>query len=555
MENVSQVNESVRIPVDLPIHPYLLDHRIEGNIVYPAVEAMQTLANAVKRFWHNVDVTDICRARFDKFLYIDPGASRVPAWIDVTVHENGDIVAALLTKKRSKQLAMTRIKQHAELRFPLLKPDLPEPPIDLISALEGICLEIPPEEIYRYLVPFGPSFQNIRDPLLISEDGAIAWTYAPPVVIGKDSAGLLGSSFPLDASFHAACVWGQRYAGIVAFPMGIQKKVLFKQTKPGETYVSRILPLRAEPGQLAFDIWIYDEGGALYEAACGVHMRDVSAGHMKPPKWVMDRGTEPPLERMRNYCRGISLVELKSILPFAERSLSNCERKRLEGLGETRIRSYLAARLACKRLYRRLRGGDLRTPASDITTICADQTRPCCPLSNHDSPVSCSVSHDNRFGIAAACDDLVGVDVERISERVLKSRHLYMSDSEELLVREAALGEMEVAVRIWTIKEAVAKALDMNLAESWNRVEVCSVGAFESKVQLDGHDFLTAVHDTVGRHLFTLVCTASHSNESSTVFGFGHRPPLSKEGMKKTSLGEEREDSNLGNKSGEINDA
>jgi len=395
----------------------------------------------------------------------------------------------------------------------------------------------------------GPSFHNVRSTLLISEDGAIAWTYAPPAPpAGEDFAGLLGSPFPLDASFHAACAWGQQYGGIVAFPVGIEKKVLFKRTKPGETYVSRILPLRAEPGQLAFDIWIYDEGGTLYEAACGVHMRDVNAGHMKSPPWVMDRGTKPPLERMRNCCRGISVVELKSILPFAERSLSDRERKRLEGLGETRRRSYLAARLACKRLYRRLRGGDLDTPASDITTVCADQTRPCCPLSGHESPVSCSVSHDKRFGIAVVCDNLVGVDVERISERVLKSRHLYMSDSEQLLVREAALGEMEAAVRIWTIKEAVAKALDMNLAESWNRVEVCTVGAFESKFQLNDHDFLTAVHETVGRHLFTLVCTASHSDGSATVFGFGQRLPTSKDRVMKTLVDAGRGDGDLGGK-------
>jgi phosphopantetheinyl transferase len=162
--------------------------------------------------------------------------------------------------------------------------------------------------------------------------------------------------------------------------------------------------------------------------------------------------------------------------------------------------------LACKRLYRTLRENDVLTPASDITTLCPDQVRPCCPLDHDDSPVSCSVSHDDRFGVAAAGDRRVGVDVERVSERVLKSRHLYMNESEQRLVQEAALGEIEAAMRVWTLKEAVAKAFDIPLAESWNRVGVVAVGPFESSFQLDGEELRTAVHDEADGHLFTLVC-------------------------------------------------
>jgi phosphopantetheinyl transferase len=98
------------------------------------------------------------------------------------------------------------------------------------------------------------------------------------------------------------------------------------------------------------------------------------------------------------------------------------------------------------------------------------------------------------------------VDVERISERPLKSRHLYMDESEQLLALEPALGERRTAVRIWTIKEAVAKAFDMTLAESWNRVRVIAVGRFESRFQVDGEEPRTAIHAEVDDHLFTLVC-------------------------------------------------
>jgi len=205
MEDVSKVNDSVLFPVDLPVHPYLLDHRFEGKVVFPAVEAMQTLAEAVKRFRPGADLSIITHARFDKFLYIDPGTTHVSASIEMKERENGDITGSLLTKSKSNKLAITRVREHAVLCFPLDKTNLSEPPRDLTSALEGICFEIPSEKMYRDLVPFGGSFQNVRNSLLVSRDGAIAWTCAPPRFAGMDNDPLLGSPFPLDGSFHAAC--------------------------------------------------------------------------------------------------------------------------------------------------------------------------------------------------------------------------------------------------------------------------------------------------------------------------------------------------------------
>ena len=73
-------------------------------------------------------------------------------------------------------------------------------------------------------------------------------------------------------------------------------------------------------------------------------------------------------------------------------------------------------------------------------------------------------------------------------------------------MRESRLGEIETAVRIWSIKEAVTKALDISLTDAWNRVQVRSVGSSESRFQIDDQDPFTAVHAVVGQHVFTLVC-------------------------------------------------
>ncbi len=287
MEDLSQIAESVRLPVHIPVYPYLTDHRFEGRIVLPAVETMRMLAETTKIFRPDTDISGMTHARFDKFLFIPPAATEIDAFCDIAIYANGEIKAALSTKTPSGKSTITRIKEHGTLCFPFRRPDI-QPPLGLTSALDGVCLAIPAGKIYRDLVPFGKAYRNIHGQLIISENGAAARTHALAVNTAAVNSGDTGSPFPLDAAFHAACVWGQRYAQIVAFPVGIEKRVIFKPTQPGKTYLSRIIPVRKSPDLLAFDIWIYGQDGNLYEGACGVHMRDVSAGRLKPPRWISE---------------------------------------------------------------------------------------------------------------------------------------------------------------------------------------------------------------------------------------------------------------------------
>lgn len=287
MEDLSQIAESVRLPVHIPVYPYLTDHRFEGRVVLPAVETMKVLAETTKSFRPDTDICGMSQARFDKFLYIPPDTTIIDAFCDIAIYVNGDIKATLLTKTPSRKSTIVRLKEHGALCFPFRKPDI-QPPLNLTSALDGVCLEIPAKKIYSDLVPFGRAYRNIQGQLILSEEGATARTHALCVNTSAVNFADTGSPFPLDAAFHAACVWGQRYAQTVAFPVRIEKRVIFKPTQPGRTYLSRIIPAGKSPELLTFDIWIYGKDGNLHEAVCGVDMRDVSAGRLKPPRWIME---------------------------------------------------------------------------------------------------------------------------------------------------------------------------------------------------------------------------------------------------------------------------
>ena len=290
MADLSQIIETVRLPVDIQVHPYLLDHCFEGKAVFPAVEAMQVLAHSVNEFAPQTDITALTDTTFEKFLFIPPDTKKIDALCSITLFENGDITAVLQTKNRSKNAAITRIKEHVTVHYTCIKPKVAAYLHNPISFRESGFLEISPDQIYHELVPFGPAYQNISENLTIHKSGAIAKLRAPIISGAIEKTGPLGSPFVLDAAFHAACVWGQRYSGVVAFPVGVEKRIIVKPTQPGDTYISTAIPVRTDSDMLIFDICICDEDNTLYESALGVHMCDVSAGRMKPPSWIIETG-------------------------------------------------------------------------------------------------------------------------------------------------------------------------------------------------------------------------------------------------------------------------
>ena len=97
---------------------------------------------------------------------------------------------------------------------------------------------------------------------------------------------MIGSPFPLDAALHAACTWGQRYAGVVAFPVGFTERTIYRKTKKEGKYIGRIIPVDVSREPLIFDALIYDLDGIIHESVSGIQMRDVSQGRLRPPNWI-----------------------------------------------------------------------------------------------------------------------------------------------------------------------------------------------------------------------------------------------------------------------------
>ncbi|MDP2645197.1 MAG: polyketide synthase dehydratase domain-containing protein, partial [Desulfobacterales bacterium] len=180
MADFSQIIETVRFPVDIPVQTCWHDHHVEGRVVLPAVEAMQVVAETVKNCKPDTAVTGMAQVQFDKFLYIQPATEKIDARVDIETYANGDIIARLVTKTQAENSSISRIKEHAAVRYPLDKKSPAVVPPDLNSALQGDCFEVSPDRIYLELVPFGPEYHNIKERLLLTEHGAMAKIGSPP---------------------------------------------------------------------------------------------------------------------------------------------------------------------------------------------------------------------------------------------------------------------------------------------------------------------------------------------------------------------------------------
>jgi phosphopantetheinyl transferase len=515
MENISKIASTGRHAVTIQVPPHWNDHRFQGRAVLPAVVAMQLLSNWMQQQHPPINPCHIKRARFEKFLNLPQTNEPIEAFVDLENGTDGSVRVALLTKTKAKSVKITRTKVHAQVDFVRSEGRPVEPALDLAAILEGNCFKVDPRQIYQDLVPFGPSFRNIVKPLCLTHEGALAWIAAPDLPDNK-TALPLGSPFVLDAALHAACVWSQRFADVVAFPIGIEERIVLKPTQPGQTYISRVFPIKIDDDVLIFDLWILDQEGAVLELLKGVKMRDVSGGRLRPPHWIQSEVNLARPDRLNPYCSKIVLAERDTLMPFAHKCLTVSEKRKTIGMGEKRRIDYIATRMVLKRLSRKLSSDDDQTPAPKIATIKADNIRPQCLSTDGTRSFFCSASHDHRFVLAAASNRPLGVDVEALSEKVLKGLHLFMNPAEMERIRSCRLDEIDASIRVWSIKESVAKAMQISLADAWHGTEVITIGARLSELKFNGRQTGQAVHQQFNHHLFTLVYWPDNKSDSQS---------------------------------------
>ena len=264
-----------RLPVTLSVQSWFQDHSFADTIVLPAVESLLLLAAQVAEAFPGADISVMEDMRFAKFLEIPPEATELNVLVEFSPSEER-VGAQLLTRKVCGK--MSRIKEHSQVFFPLTTSEKQSPSGIDPTLPTNPLLEIPVEQLYRELVPFGPQYQTLQDTLFLHEDSAWGMVKAPALPFVSSVQEQLGSPFPLDGAMHAASVLGQQKVDFTPLPVGIDQRVILRPTQPDGEYLVKVSAVALSEKELVFDLLIFDGEGQVYEVVKGLRMRDVSGG-------------------------------------------------------------------------------------------------------------------------------------------------------------------------------------------------------------------------------------------------------------------------------------
>lgn len=275
MADLPPVAGRLRRPLAIPLPAWLRDHRFDGRAMLPAVVALDLLAESTACGCPGLTTDATLEAAFARMLHLPEGAAELPAVNEITRYADGSCGAALVTEHRSPASGIRRSLVHVTCRFtgaPGAAGE-PSPP----AAPPG-ALRVSAGRVYAELVPFGPMFRNLQGEIHLWPEGALGGALARPLPGG---AGL-----PLDAAFHLACAWGQRYHGWVAFPVGFARRTVHRPTRSGEDYRIWVQPLGGGAEGLRFHLRIDDAAGNPCETVRDLRMRPLGGGRFRAPAWV-----------------------------------------------------------------------------------------------------------------------------------------------------------------------------------------------------------------------------------------------------------------------------
>jgi 4'-phosphopantetheinyl transferase len=174
--------------------------------------------------------------------------------------------------------------------------------------------------------------------------------------------------------------------------------------------------------------------------------------------------------------------------------LDASERRRAHNMRSAAARTrFVRARVALRRLV-------ADVTRVDISTVQIETTPLGCPWLPRQPDIHVSVSHTTDLAVVAVANSPVGIDVERLDRERLPPPQAWMTASEQQTIDALDATERPRAlIRLWTTKEAAAKALGLGLLAPLKAVRVNGdratyVGADEERVaislcDLDVDDF------------------------------------------------------------------
>jgi hypothetical protein len=273
------VDLPVTLPVTLAALPELADHTIRGRATVPAALLLDLLVRNVTDARTATSPLVLRDAIFPRFL---PADEIERCTFEIALEEMlGDdkvCIRATLVSRIALAGGISRARTHAAVTFGGSAGSMPEPPAKI-----AYDVEVSADRVYSELIPFGPRYRNLHGSIQLGREGGTAWVRSPEPASPAPSRA--GCPYLFDSAMHLACLWGQRYAAVVAYPTGFGARVIASSLAHGQRRCV-VAPNTIEPHGLTFDLWLTDENHRVCDTIVGLTMVPL-AGGTQPPAWIV----------------------------------------------------------------------------------------------------------------------------------------------------------------------------------------------------------------------------------------------------------------------------
>ncbi len=177
-------------------------------------------------------------------------------------------------------------------------------------------------------------------------------------------------------------------------------------------------------------------------------------------------GAHPALLELACHCSGLVVLEHNKLPESAMAHLTPGETQRAASMSQRRRQGFLGVRLGIKLLARSLCPALDRIPAHELHTLDEEASLPALPQFSGSDDYQISASHNAELTVVAISTHVFGIDIEDRAAQAWRGRNFFMHPSEQELAQNSPLGPKNAALRVWSSKEAAAKAFNLGLVQA-----------------------------------------------------------------------------------------
>jgi malonyl CoA-acyl carrier protein transacylase len=474
---------------------FLNDHVYQGVPVLPGVMGYEFMVEAAAQLADGdvLEVRDVKFERAIKFHNNEP--LRIIATAEVSERAAKHVILDVqLETERESKTGRTLRKEHFEARVTIGSGDAARPQPLVLDPTDDFEAGPSKLDIYKRYFHTG-SFQVLEEVPHVGKEVVIGYGRNPTGRLTASQNGHVFTTDPMvrEMALQTAGLWGMKNNARSYLPLSIGRSMQFGVAQPGEGICIRCRHRDdASEHAIAFDVEILTQQGRLLQVMEKVEL----IGHraledseqfeaFSPRRLTERRFTQPEAELLLNDLG----LEVDEILETTEREAYDRLRS------ETRRGEWLAARVAAKDLVschlRNFFG--IRPNLGDIVIAKDENGAPFIELRGDAKSQlgavqlpNITITHSNGVAIAALAGPgktaRVGVDLELIERRDDSFAENYFSQTERELALPVSVADKAdersvLLTTLWSVKEAVSKALGLGLHLSTGEVSVDSLDA------------------------------------------------------------------------------